>query len=102
MRTHNGTNVFESLHHILVHDNFLAKKSDWTQLFDRAIEKPLVRIPHHITKLHTRTFLSIITDSHKEDTKGLDEVKRCSPLLGNTLDIMLHKKIGLRKRITQT
>ena len=43
-----------------------------------------------------------MADSHKEDTKDFDTVKRCSPLLGNKLHITLDIKMELRKCITQT
>ena len=72
---------------------------DRTPLFGRAIENPLVRLPHCAT---AHSHISLVSDSHKENANDLDRVKRFSPLLGNKLHIALNIKIDLRKCITQT
>ena len=68
------------------------------EYFDRDKKSPWCAF--HAVQRNTQAFISLVSDSHKEDTKYCDRVQRC--MLGNKLHITLNIKKDLRKCITQT
>ena len=55
----------------------------------------------HNVQRHAHTFISLLSDSHKEDTNSFGRAERCVPLLGNKLHNLLNIRTDLRKCITQ-
>ena len=82
---HSGANSFLSPQHISVRHI-----SDMMVIGYSCSTVPLKSVwcAFHIVQTYAHTFISLISDPHKEDTKDFDKVKRCSPLLCHKLHIM--------------